>query len=365
MQSRTSEDGAALARVDLFALSSCRYGKTILDDKRPICINMKITRRRKQVVFFLAIAILLSPYAYSRIASPWRCVRLYSLPNAASHVGSSEKIRIASYNIAHGRGTASSNSEGGNADERLERLDAIADLLRTIDADVVVLNEVDFDSSWSYSIDQARYLAKQARYPYWAEERNLDVRVLFWKWRFGNAILSKYPILDARVVDLPGYSTFETLLAGKKRAVRCEIGVNDRKIQVIGAHLCQRGESIRVQSASEISSIAKNSPIPTIVVGDLNSTPPGFPESCTDAQVRNAIEVFDQSKVFRRFPASPPTDKTHFTFHSTEPACVIDWVLIPIDWQFSRYEVELSQLSDHRPVYADVTYNPASRSKKE
>jgi endonuclease/exonuclease/phosphatase family metal-dependent hydrolase len=325
---------------------------------------MTRSRRRIQFIIFLVAATVLLPYLYSRIRSPWQRVRLDSSLDSASRVGSAEEIRIACYNIAHGRGIASSNWEGGNARERLARLDAIADLLRTMDADVLVLNEVDFDSSWSYSMNQARYLAQQAGYPYWVEARNLDFRVLVWKWRFGNAILSKHPIIEARVVDLPNYSTLETLLAGKKRGILSEIRVHDRTIQVIGVHLCHRSELVRVQSAYEISSIARRSSFPTFVAGDLNSTPPRFPEYSTDGEGRNAISVFDESKVFRRHPSLPPTDESQFTFHSVEPACVIDWVLIPVNWEFSQYEVVSSQLSDHRPVYADVTFNPAARSNK-
>ena len=99
---------------------------------------------------------------------------------------------------------ATSNWQGGTLKERETRLTQIADLLRDLDADIVVLNEVDFDSSWSSSTNQARYLAKQAGYPYWAEQRNLDFRILIWKWRFGNAVLSKYPIIEAGVVGPSG-----------------------------------------------------------------------------------------------------------------------------------------------------------------
>jgi endonuclease/exonuclease/phosphatase family metal-dependent hydrolase len=111
-----------------------------------------------------------------------------------------------------------------------------------------------------------------------------------------------------------------------------------------------------------ISTIAKDSSFPTFVAGDLNSTPPRFPEHSTDGKGRNAISVFDKSRVLRRHPSLPPTDESQFTFHSVGPACVIDWVLVPEDWELLQYEVVSSQLSDHRPVFADVTFNPAPRS---
>ena len=266
----------------------------------------------------------------------------------------SGQLRIACYNIAHCRGLATSNWEGGGRSKRIARLDQITDLLRRIDADVVVLNEVDFESTWSYSINQARYLAEKAGYPHWVEQRNLDFRILFHKWRFGNAILSKYSITNARVVDLPGYSTWETVLAGKKRAVICDISVGDLTIQVIGAHLSHRSESLRVISATAISDIATESTLPTIVAGDMNSTPPGFPQFARDPVGNNALATFDSSKCFQRLPVDPPLADDELTFHSANPSCVIDWVLIPLNWHFLHYKVESSRLSDHRPVYADV-----------
>jgi endonuclease/exonuclease/phosphatase family metal-dependent hydrolase len=264
------------------------------------------------------------------------------------------QLRILCYNIAHGRGVAVSNWDGGDLAERIARLDQIADLLRRVDADVVVLNEVDFDSSWSYSVNQARYLAEKSSCPHWVEQRNLDFRIVIWKWRFGNAILSKYPITNAQVADLPGCSTWETVLAGKKRGVICDIQAGNRVVRLIGTHLSHRRESLRVSSAAAILDIATGSALPTFVAGDLNSTPPGFPKSVNDPSGNNAIATFDNAERFRRSPTNESLADNDLTFHAAEPSCVIDWILIPHDWHFLRYRVEPSQLSDHRPVHADA-----------
>ncbi len=187
---------------------------------------------------------------------PQRSLTIHTNPDAKQSQPSSAPLRIACYNIAHGRGVAKSNWEGGNRAEMSARLDQIAELLRRIDADVVVLNEVDFDSTWSYSVNQARILAEKSGYPFWIEQRNLDARILTWRWRFGNAIFSKHPITNAQIIDLPGFSKRETLLAGKKRAVICEINAGDKSFQIIGSHLSHRSEFLRVKSARMIVNIA-------------------------------------------------------------------------------------------------------------
>ncbi len=307
-------------------------------------------------VAILLLAVVLVPYVFSRLTSPWRCLSIHTTNDISSSKlsESGSPLRIACYNIAHGRGLAESNWDGGNSAERIQRLDQIAEVLREIDADVVVLNEVDFDSSWSYSVNQARYLAQKAGYTYWAEQRNLDFRILAWKWRFGNAVLSKYPISDGQVVDLPGYSSWETVLAGKKRGLVCDITLGDRELRIFGAHLSHRSESLRVKSAEVFLDIATESSQPTIVAGDLNSTPPGFPESVSDSRGNNAIVTLDDSGCFQRKPIATPTTNHGLTYRSDDPSSVIDWILIPHEWRFSQYNVKASELSDHRPVYADV-----------
>ena len=143
-------------------------------------------------------------------------------------------------------------------------------------------------------------------------------------------------------------------MAGKKRVVICDVRVGDQVVRVIGAHLSHRSESLRVRSVEVLARLAADSEWPVIVAGDLNSTPPGFPESARDAGGRNAVATLDASGRFRRMPVDPPPSAALLTFPSPEPTRLIDWILVPPDWDFLDYAVEPSPLSDHRPVRADV-----------
>ena len=320
-------------------------------------MNWSFTRCRSVRIALVLIAICVVPFAASRLASPWRCVSIHTtdrLPEPQDATPG-QQLRVASYNIAHGRGLVDSNWDGGSSVERLRRLDEIADLLREMDADIVILNEVDFESSWSHSVNQARYLAEHAGYPYWVEQRNYDFRILTWTWRFGNAVLSRHPVSEADVIPLPGFAAWETILAGKKRGVDCEITVRGQPVRVIGAHLSHRSESLRVNSARVLSEIVSSSRIPVIVAGDMNSTPSGFPRSITTTGGANAMDTLDACGWFRRSPAQVTNDEVGFTFHSARPRSIIDWILIPRRWDFLRYEVLASGLSDHRPIIADVS----------
>jgi endonuclease/exonuclease/phosphatase family metal-dependent hydrolase len=310
---------------------------------------------RISLLTVILFAIVLLPYCFSRVASCWRRVSVHSIEELSVDHHDDTAMKIACYNIAHGRGLAASNWEGGTAEARRTRLSQIADVLRALDADIVVLNEVDFDSSWSKSTNQAHYLATHAGYSYWAEQRNLDFRVLIWKWRFGNAILSKYPIIQASVIELPAYSSFETFVAGKKRGVNCIISVNGDKLRIIGVHLSHRSEVVRTRSAEMLIEIASSDTVPTIVAGDLNSSPTGFPNSQSDKNIGNAVDLLDVSSLFQRRPEQSPVDPAELTFRSDQPKSIIDWILVPRNCRILDYRVNSSTLSDHRPVVAKLS----------
>ncbi len=335
----------------------------------------------------VGLLVILLPYLFSRLASNWNRVSIHQLEDlearadkkATRNVEFAKGFRIVSYNIAHGRGLAESNRDGGNRQERKERLDSIGTLLREVDADVVVLNEVDFDASWSFGENQARYLAEKANYPYWVEQRNYDFRVLFWTWRFGNAVLSRHPIQNAKLLPLPASAQWESWLVGKKQGVLCEMEIKGQPIQLIATHLESRSEDTRVESVKAVLKILgksnfdqsvsekskgdskesdktalSQSELPTFLVGDLNSTPTHFPNSSVDTNNENAINLLDVSGSFQRLPDQMP-DEDDMTYHSDGPDRVIDWILIPKDWQFQRFVVHPSTLSDHRLIFSDVS----------
>ncbi len=316
----------------------------------------QLLRKRKTVALILILlAAVLVPYLWSRSASSGNQIQTFS-DSEIREERAKTSLRVACYNIAHGRGLAESNWDGGDAATRIGRLDDIADLLIKLDADVVVLNEVDFDTSWSNHVNQAKYLAEKAGYAYRVEERNLDFRVLHRTWRFGNAILSRFPISNAEVVDLPSYAGLETMLAGKKRGVRCDVSVGEKSLRVFGLHLSHRSEDVREQSAASVVELVRESPHACIVMGDMNSTPIGFPHSSKAGDGGNAIETFSQSGLVLSGLPDLPLEDAELTYRSDDPKSIIDWILVSLPLRFESHAVEPSTLSDHRPVVADVTW---------
>ena len=310
----------------------------------------------RRVLVIILIAVW-GPYLWSRIASTWRCVSVVTAPSTGMPAASDpepDRLRIAVWNIAHGAGTVASFWKGGPPQRRLDRLDRIAEQLRAMDADVVVLNEIDFDATWSHGVNQARYLADKAGYRYRVQERNYDFRVLWWTWRFGNAVLSRHPIRAANVLELPGTPAWQRITVGGKRAVACDIDLGGRTVRVVAAHLSHLDEGIRVESASTLIEAADASPWPVLVAGDLNSTAPGLPDAAVDEAGNNTLALLDGSGLFRRAFEDTAPRPADLTFRSANPMRVIDWILIPRGWRFGAYAAVPSLLSDHRAVRADV-----------
>ncbi len=97
------------------------------------------------------------------------------------------RLRFLTYNIHRAIGV-----------DRRFRPHRIARILADHDADIVLLQEVDDGVPRSRELDLARELADALGYPHYAVGHNVSLR----KGRYGNATLSKYPIMRERNIDL-------------------------------------------------------------------------------------------------------------------------------------------------------------------
>lgn len=268
-------------------------------------------------------------------------------------------LRVLSYNIAHGRGAEVSGHWTTNWQSRAvveERLERIAAFLRAEDADVVVLNEVDFSCFWNGHLDQAEFLRQRAGYTHLVRQPNVDMRALFLELRFGNAILSKYPILKAERLRCAGYSSVETALAGHKETCIAWIGLGKgRAVRVAAVHWEPRAREIRQESARALVAALESEDTPLIAAGDFNCTRYPFPGSKKAADGRTCLDLYLQESGGVTRPESTPRPE-EMTFHALNPMRVIDWIVIPRGWRFLAQRVLTPKLSDHRPVVADLRW---------
>ena len=318
-------------------------------------------RIRRLLVVGSLLILLFGPYLFYRATSFGERVRVFSEDGPVAVAP--ETLRVMIWNIAHGRGVEDSNwSE--TAEPKVDRILEIAELIKQQDADVVILNEVDYAATWSGNFDQAAAIADVTGYPYYARQTNLDFGFLVGRFKFGNVILSRYPIVAAEALDLPAFVAWEDWLVGRKRGLLCDIQLGEQQIVVAGLHLEARGEPSRIKSVKylleRIQQLRSDGRPSLILAGDLNTTPshaPNRKRKYTAEGYRlpnNSFDTLAEESGLTHVPAKI-TDASQFTFPSTAPRSAIDWVFFDdASFKATSHRVLQSELSDHLPVVVDL-----------
>jgi endonuclease/exonuclease/phosphatase family metal-dependent hydrolase len=166
-------------------------------------------------------------------------------------------VRLVTFNTHHGVG----------ADQRHD-LPRLAKLLASVDADVICLQEVDrYFGDRSEDVDQALLLS-----------RALDMQ-LAWgpaideprpgtesRRQYGNALLSRLPILISDVHPLPG--------GGEPRsALRTMLELDGGTLWVTATHLTTRSAPERAEQVSALAGLHTDSMATGVLVGDFNAGP--------------------------------------------------------------------------------------------
>jgi len=166
-------------------------------------------------------------------------------------------LKVLTYNIHRAIGV-----------DRRFRPGRIVDILVHHDADLALLQEVDEGAPRSRELDLARELAASAGYPHVAAGYNVSLR----KGRYGNALLSRWPLTVHRNIDL-------TVGDRKRRGclharVKIQKGHHPaRELDVFNLHLGlssrERTRQIGLLARSP-EFVAVGMDVPCLVAGDFN-----------------------------------------------------------------------------------------------
>jgi endonuclease/exonuclease/phosphatase family metal-dependent hydrolase len=162
-------------------------------------------------------------------------------------------LKILTYNIHRAIGV-----------DRRFRPERIVRILRHYGADVVLLQEVDEGAPRSRELNLAQELAQGAGYPHFALGHNVSLR----KGRYGNATLSRFPILRERNIDL---SVAQSWI--RRGCQHTSVQVDGQSLEVFNVHLGlsarERQQQIELLSRShEFSGVPEGTPM--LVGGDFN-----------------------------------------------------------------------------------------------
>ncbi len=300
-------------------------------------------------VLLLFIVLNILPYIVVRASAKTNAVKIFE--DSKSQPEFAGSVRIAVYNIAHGRGGrhGAENWNGETRKEKTQRLYKIAHFLKQQEVDVVVLNEVDFESHWSLNLNQAEIIANKAEFPYRVEQRNYDLYHPFFKLRFGNAVLSKYPVDSARLLEFTPLSLFEKVVFGNHDAAVVNLVLDENEILTIAAiHMEVREKESRLDNFETIQQLSSKSNVPVVLAGDFNSV------KNLNGESTSLIDKLTDIDGVEYYPSIFTSDQNTYTFPSEKPIETLDWVIAPPSIDILRGQIPRVNWSDHLPIIVDL-----------
>ncbi|MCP4171953.1 MAG: endonuclease [Fuerstiella sp.] len=234
-------------------------------------------------------------------------------------------VRVLCYNIHYGQGN-----------DGVYDIPRLAQVINRLKPDLVALQEVDVGVERSGRIHEAQRLGQLT-----------DMAVRYGPTQhyqgglYGNAVLSRLPILDVLIQPLPYTESTVERTTYPRGAIAVTVrDPNDQPLRFISTHFQHNVEEDRVAEAHAINRLFANEAdnIPTILAGDMNATPAAEPVTVLQQRWTNAI---DKSAA----PSAP----------SRKPRSRIDYIFFRPTGQFRVVEtrvVDEPMASDHCPVFA-------------
>jgi endonuclease/exonuclease/phosphatase family metal-dependent hydrolase len=245
--------------------------------------------------------------------------------------------------------------------ERGQQLQGVTDFLGGVNADILILQEVDLNARRTHRLNIAETIARklEMNYVFGREFQELVQGSKDSPAYHGQATLSKWPISKPRLIRfsrqshfwqphwfLPNIEPFQERLGGRMALV-AQINVAGRKFVTYNLHLESRGsDALRISQLGEVLADATGCDIdcPVIVAGDLNLDVSREPAALTFARAG-----FQDAVASLRIPTTP----VRGLFEGRRP---IDWAFIRGPLRASSGQVHGDiKASDHYPISFTLT----------
>ena len=231
------------------------------------------------------------------------------------------RLRILSYNIHHAEGV----------DGKLD-VPRIAQVILSVDPDLVALQEVDKNTIRTGKVNQDIELSRLTKM-----NCVFGSNITFQGGQYGNAILSKFPIIKNKNFLLPNVDS------GEQRGLlqsRIQIS-NKENVLFFSTHLDhRRSDTERLASAEAINQIISlDNKSPAILAGDFNDVP----DSPTLKEL-GKVWLRTNKKILRTIPASKPSRQIDYIFVQPKER----WKII--ESQILDEDIA----SDHRAIFSII-----------
>ncbi len=344
-------------------------------------------------VFFIMAVVLIGFLAWS--SYPWSLseslhpgeIHAVETQDMMEIPESPSVIKILTFNIGYlyGQGSEGPGYVHRERSYYEERLKKIASEIKAWDADLVFLQEIDFEASRSAGINQADTIARICGYPFVAEAVSWDANYIpfpywpiknnFGKMRSGGAILSRYPLSDHEVILLKKPDSnpwWYNLFYLHRYLQKATVSIGDKKFRLINLHLEAFDKVNRMEQVRKLTEVIKNHGT-DIVAGDFNMLPRNASKKSKfynddDYENDSSFQMMTASGLFEVIPEEiyEKDESTYFTFPAWEPDRRLDFIWFKQDLKMMKAEVLPSASSDHLPLRASFQidgprFNPYSQ----
>ena len=258
------------------------------------------------------------------------------MTRADGEPGSGQRLRVLSYNIEAGAGTAAYREYVTRSwryllphSRRQQALDRIARLASAYD--IIGLQETDAGSLRTAFLNQTEYVAHHAGLPHWYDQVNRRLGAVA---QHSNGLISRIRAHEVDGHRLPG--------APGRGLLTARFASADEPLLVLVAHLAlgRRARARQLDFIGETVAAIRH----VILMGDLNCDP-GSPE------LRALIDATGLG----------PDLRGPSTFPSWRPRRRLDHILVSPEIRVVRSYVHPASHSDHLPVAMELVLPPSLR----
>jgi endonuclease/exonuclease/phosphatase family metal-dependent hydrolase len=210
--------------------------------------------------------------------------------------------------------------------QSLRNLERIAEVIEPFD--IVGLQEADGGSFRTAFVDQARYLAASAGFPY---AQSMVTRDFGRFAQHTNSLLSRLPIQAIHEHRLPGAMDGRGVLEAR-------FNLDGRPLTIFVTHLALR-QRTRLRQAAFLAKLVNNAG-PALLMGDFNAKP------------RSEELAYLETHAGLRLATTP----AHGTLPSWSPRAAVDHILATPELAVETYGPLPELLSDHLPVQAEISW---------
>ena len=244
-----------------------------------------------------------------------------------------QRLRVATYNV-HG----CVGIDGQRSESR------IAEVIASMPADIVGLQELDLGRPRSAHADQAALIATQLGWKY-----HFHPAMRSGEEQYGNAIVSRFPIELKRATEMPGMPPW--YCREQRIAIWMQAQTDLGPVHIINSHFGLGRSERRLQAKllvgpTWLGSVPPDEP--AILLGDFNSVRTSRAYQLIGTHLRDVRALVRPQEAFRTFPTRFPSLAVDHIF--------VNAALYPT--QLSVHRTPLARLaSDHFPLVCELTLN--------